>query len=79
MPIYEYNCPECGASRDERRPIRVRDLPAFCHKCSGRMKRRVGGGSLRFRFKPRGWKPYTLERATGPESIEDELCYATDE
>jgi len=42
MPIYDFHCTECDASRDVNVPIAERDsLDLLCHACGGEMKRNM--------------------------------------
>jgi putative FmdB family regulatory protein len=41
MPIYEYQCPECGERFSLLRPIRAMDEPAPCPRCRSHEARRV--------------------------------------
>lgn len=51
MPIYEYECPECGAQQTLQRPIADRDKDVLCH---GKMKRVISRGTG-FLLKGGGW------------------------
>lgn len=39
MPLYDYQCDECGCMRDEVRPVGARDTPAICPECGGSASR----------------------------------------
>jgi len=41
MPIYEYQCPECGERFSRLRPMRESDQPSRCPKCGAPEARRV--------------------------------------
>jgi putative FmdB family regulatory protein len=40
MPIFEYQCPDCGEEFEEIRRHAERDEPIPCPKCSGRRPQR---------------------------------------
>lgn len=42
MPVYEYRCPACGATRDELQPVGA-PPPDACESCGGTDLRRVYG------------------------------------
>ncbi len=44
MPTYEYKCQQCGRHHEISQPITARPV-SKCPKCSGKMKRLIGGGS----------------------------------
>jgi putative FmdB family regulatory protein len=71
MPIYEYRCESCQREFMEIRA--VGDHATVCAVCGGKL-RRLFSGPARFRFRPKGWKPYTLEQAEGPETAREEFC-----
>ena len=41
MPIYEYECPECGERFSRLRPMREMDAPTPCPRCQKAEARRV--------------------------------------
>ncbi len=41
MPIYEYECPNCGRRFELRRGVRDSDNEVICPKCGSRQPRRV--------------------------------------
>lgn len=45
MPLYEYECTECGHDFDYRLPMSRRDEPIECPKCKGTTRRLISGGS----------------------------------
>jgi putative FmdB family regulatory protein len=40
MPLYEYQCDNCGEKFEVRRPIRASDDPAACPNCESNDSRR---------------------------------------
>lgn len=45
MPMYGFECPECGHEMEEFRPIDKYDDPCLCDKCGTPSERLVGGCS----------------------------------
>jgi len=41
MPIFEYECPECGHTFEEIETIADRDKPHICPVCGGKRARRI--------------------------------------
>jgi len=41
MPIYEYECAECGERFSRLRPMREVDQPSRCPRCGAEQTRRV--------------------------------------
>ena len=41
MPIYEYNCQDCGTRFEVLRAIKEADAPIACKKCAGQHTRRA--------------------------------------
>ena len=68
MPLYEYVCQSC---EHEFEIVRRFDDPpvSHCVRCGGQVRRKYG--TFRFRFRSRDWHPYTAERATGGEAVEE--------
>jgi len=69
MPLYEYNCKECGAQEDRFATIERRDDQQDCAECGGDMKRKVGyafvDNSLHFKIAAFG----AFESEMGPDPI----------
>ena len=53
MPIYEYECTDCGSVIEVMQKVNSRRAPGRCEKCSGRLKRKVSVTS--FHLKGGGW------------------------
>ena len=47
MPIYEYRCRSCGATREELAPVGA-PPPAACERCGGELRRVWGRVGVRF-------------------------------
>jgi putative FmdB family regulatory protein len=43
MPIYEYNCLDCGARFDALRAIKDADAPILCNQCESKHTKRDFG------------------------------------
>ncbi len=52
MPIYEYQCTECGNQIEVIQKVGAR-APGRCDKCSGKFKRKISRAS--FQLKGGGW------------------------
>lgn len=52
MPIYEYQCTECGNEIEVIQKVDAR-APGRCDKCSGRLKKKISRAS--FQLKGGGW------------------------
>jgi putative FmdB family regulatory protein len=50
MPVYEYRCRSCGASREEIQPMGA-GAPGPCAACGGELRRVYGRVGVRFE----GW------------------------
>jgi len=47
MIVYQFECPECGALREESLAIKDRDAVKFlCHRCDTELRRSVGCGGF---------------------------------
>ena len=53
MPIYEYECTDCGEVIEVLQKVNARRAPGPCEKCSGKLKRKVSVTS--FQLKGGGW------------------------
>ena len=47
MPVYEYRCRSCGATREEVQPMGS-DAPGPCEVCGGELRRMYGRIGVRF-------------------------------
>ena len=52
MPIYEYECTECGDVIEVMQKVSAR-APGRCKKCSGKLKKKISVTS--FQLKGGGW------------------------
>lgn len=52
MPLYDYTCPECGASFEAMRAIEKRAF-AECPECGATSEREISGG--KFMLRGYGW------------------------
>jgi len=52
MPIYEYQCTDCGNMIEVIQKINAR-APGRCEKCSGKLKKKISRAS--FQLKGGGW------------------------
>ncbi len=52
MPIYEYQCTECGNEIEVIQKVGAR-APGRCDKCSGKFKKKISRAS--FQLKGGGW------------------------
>lgn len=48
MPVYEYVCEACGASRDRLLPHDRADDPGPCPTCDGELRRRFSRVAVRY-------------------------------
>lgn len=71
MPLYEYRCTFCQHQFEERRAFG--DHVPRCPLC-GEAVCQVYGSFL-FRFRRRGWKPYSIEDSEGAETVKEERAY----
>ena len=46
MPIYQYQCQDCGHVDDEIRKVDARESPTKCSACRGKSHLIVSGGSM---------------------------------
>ncbi len=53
MPIYEYECTDCGAVIEVMQKVNTRRAPGRCEKCSGKLKKKISVAS--FHLKGGGW------------------------
>ena len=53
MPIYEYECTDCGAVIEVMQKVNTRRAPGRCEKCSGKLKKKISVTS--FHLKGGGW------------------------
>ena len=56
MPMYEYECEDCGHSADKLRKLEDRDAPIECSECESKMIR-VTSIPAPAQFKGTGWTP----------------------
>ncbi|MFN3653188.1 MAG: FmdB family zinc ribbon protein [Armatimonadota bacterium] len=54
VPIYEYQCPDCGARFGRLRPMQERDEPIRCPECASERARRVVSVVAAARCAPEG-------------------------
>lgn len=54
MPVYQFDCPNCGAYLTQILPIERRNDPRFCPQCSEPLRRRVDGPYGRVRGRADG-------------------------
>lgn len=47
MPLYEYQCPECGATREVFRRVDQRNDAILCGECLGDAQRAITSPSLK--------------------------------
>ncbi|MBI4234462.1 MAG: zinc ribbon domain-containing protein [Chloroflexi bacterium] len=47
MPIYEYQCPQCGRQFELRRSYQEIDTPAPCPQCGGQGKRLLSAAATK--------------------------------
>jgi len=66
MPIYEYNCQDCGKDFEMFRAVQATGLPS-CKFCSGKVKKLISVSS--FHLKGSGW--YVTDYG-GKKSTENE-------
>jgi len=52
MPIYEYECTDCGSVIEVIQKINAR-APGRCEKCTGKLKKKISRAS--FQLKGGGW------------------------
>jgi len=52
MPIYEYECTDCGNEIEVIQKVNAR-APGRCNKCSGKFKKKISRAS--FQLKGGGW------------------------
>jgi len=69
MPLYEYKCENCAWNLEVLRPLG--DHVQTCPVCGGGVSRVYG--QFTFRFRRRGWKPYSVDDS-GPETMREETC-----
>ena len=55
MPVYQYECPKCGAKEEVIKSIKDIDLPEVCPVCSKYDMKRIIGNAGGFRLKGGGW------------------------
>jgi|13_taG_2_1085334.scaffolds.fasta_scaffold04732_2 putative FmdB family regulatory protein len=65
MPIYKYQCYECGLEFEEMRSLSARET-CPCISCEGEAKKQVSSGNFTFQHKPTGAVPQN----TGVASID---------
>ena len=53
MPIYEYECTECGTVIEVMQKVGARRAPGRCEQCSGKLKKKISVTS--FQLKGGGW------------------------
>lgn len=57
MPLYEYCCPRCGATRDVRVALdELKTIMVICHgpKCDAHMRRVIPKINIIFKWKEKG-------------------------
>jgi putative FmdB family regulatory protein len=66
MPIYEYECTDCGNHIEVIQKVDAR-APGRCEKCSGKLKKKISRAS--FQLKGGGWYSdgYGSSGSTGSE------------
>lgn len=64
MPLYEYECPACGARTEEQKKIDGRDEPVYC-ECSVAMSRVPGNAG--FILKGACWSRDNYARVLGDD------------
>jgi putative FmdB family regulatory protein len=67
MPIYEYECTQCGKVIEVIQRLNAR-APGRCEKCSGKLKKKISRAS--FQLKGGGWYSdgYSTDSGDSPES-----------
>ena len=65
MPIYEYECTECGKVIEVIQKVNAR-APGRCEKCSGKLKKKISRVS--FQLKGGGWYSDGYSNDTGKAS-----------
>ena len=73
MPLYDYRCLICQHLFERIKPIAQRDDVTNCPLC-GSAVGRILYNSFAFKFKPRNWKPYTVEGSEREERVREEIC-----
>lgn len=76
MPLYDYRCLVCQHLFERIKPIAQRDDVTNCPLC-GCSVVRIPYGSFTFKFRPRGWKPYTVEGSEREERVREEICVSS--
>ncbi len=56
MPIYEYECMDCGHRFELNRKINERDSPAKCPKCGAQHMKRAFGSFISTHYKDKDFK-----------------------
>ena len=70
MPLYEYHCLACRHRFEEL--AKLGDYAKVCPECGGPLLRLYG--PFLFRFRSRGWKPYSVDGAVKDETVKEEIC-----
>jgi len=67
MPIYEYECTQCGKLIEVIQKLNAR-APGRCENCSGKLKKKISRAS--FQLKGGGWYSdgYSTDSGGSPES-----------
>jgi putative FmdB family regulatory protein len=65
MPLYEFQCLDCGSKFEERRSFSQADEPARCAHCSGERTRKLFGSVMVLTGNSRSTPQTTSSPATG--------------
>jgi putative FmdB family regulatory protein len=65
MPIYEYQCRECGSHIEKRQSISEEPLK-ICESCGGQLEKKISLSG--FQFKGAGWYVTDYSRSNGKKT-----------